>query len=97
MFKGLSVLLASDIGAMVVLLATFNFIGLVRFGDIFADWGQMLSAARNWVIGSRGQPLLYWYTFLPASFAILLFSLGWNLIGDGLRVALDPRARAAQG
>jgi ABC-type dipeptide/oligopeptide/nickel transport system permease subunit len=32
-------------------------------------------------------------TFIPASLAILLFSVGWNLIGDGLRDLLDPRTR----
>jgi len=27
------------------------------------------------------------------SAAIVLFSVGWNLVGDGLRDALDPRLR----
>lgn len=92
--EGLFVLAASDIGAVVVLLATFAFLGFFTspFGFMEADWGQMLSAARNWVINSGGA-LKYWYTFLPVSAAIILFSLGWNLIGDSLRDTLDPYLR----
>jgi peptide/nickel transport system permease protein len=90
--EGLFVMAASDVGAVVVLLATFAFLGLFSspFGFMEADWGQMLSEARNWIINASGGPLAYWYTFLPVSLAIILFSLGWNLIGDGLRDTLDP-------
>jgi peptide/nickel transport system permease protein len=89
--EGLFVMAASDVGAVVVLLATFAFLGLFSspFGFMEADWGQMLSAARNWIVNPGGA-LTYWYTFLPVSLAIILFSLGWNLIGDGLRDTLDP-------
>jgi peptide/nickel transport system permease protein len=89
--EGLFVMAASDVGAVVVLLATFAFLGLFSspFGFMEADWGQMLSVARNWIINPGGA-LTYWYTFLPVSLAIILFSLGWNLIGDGLRDTLDP-------
>jgi peptide/nickel transport system permease protein len=93
--QGLFVLVASDIGAVVVLLATFAFIGLFNppFGFMEADWGQMLSAARGWIIGAGSNVLDYWYTYVPASAAIILFSVGWNLLGDGLRDVLDPRRR----
>jgi ABC-type dipeptide/oligopeptide/nickel transport system permease subunit len=29
------------------------------------------------------------------SLAVVLFSVGWNLVGDGLRDVLDPRLRKA--
>jgi peptide/nickel transport system permease protein len=58
-----------------------------------ADWGQMLNAARDWIIGSPADAFAYWYTYLPVSAAIILFSVGWNLVGDGLREAFDPRLR----
>jgi peptide/nickel transport system permease protein len=93
--QGLFVLAASDVGAVVVLLAAFAFIGLFSpsFGLMEADWGQMLSAARDWIVGSPTNVLNYWYTYLPVSAAIVLFSLGWNLVGDGLRDVVDPKMR----
>jgi len=93
--QGLFVLVASDIGAVVVLLTMFTFIGLVRsaMGSMEADWGQMLSVSRDWIVGSPSNAFEYWYTYVPVSVAILLFSVGWNLIGDGLRDVMDPRLR----
>ena len=93
--EGLFVMAASDIGAVVVLLATFAFLGFFAspFGFMEADWGQMLSAARDWIINPSGGAFKYWYTFLPVSAAIIFFSLGWNLIGDSLRDTLDPYLR----
>lgn len=94
--KGVLVLASSDVGVMVVLVATFNFIGLeVHANQAVADWGQMLRISRNWILGVPGNPLLYWYTFLPAVVAIVLFSGGWSLIGDGLRDVLDPHLRTS--
>jgi peptide/nickel transport system permease protein len=89
------VLLASDVGAAVVWLATFGFIGLIRhdLSMVAADWGRMLSLSRNWIIGSPSEPFKYWHTYVPVSAAIVLFSIGWHLIGDGLRDAFDPRTR----
>ena len=93
--QGLFVLVASDIGAVVVLLTMFTFIGLVRpaMGTMEADWGQMLSVSRDWIVGSPSNAFEYWYTYVPVSVAILLFSIGWNLIGDGMRDVMDPRLR----
>jgi peptide/nickel transport system permease protein len=92
---GLPVLIASDIGMMVVWMAAFNFIGLIRGQKsmMVADWGQMLAFARDWIIGTPANAFAYWYTFIPVSLAIVFFSVGWNLIGDGLRDVFDPRLR----
>jgi peptide/nickel transport system permease protein len=90
--QGLFVLIASDIGAMVVLAAVFTFLGLAGERGL-ADWGWMLNVSRNWIIGTPSNAFKYWYTYLPPSMAIVLFSMGWNLIGDGLRDVLDPRLR----
>ena len=91
--QGLFVLVASDIGAMVALVAVFSFLGLAQgsWGVQLANWGEMLSASRDWIV-TPSNAFEYWYTFLPPSLAIVLFSTGWNLIGDGLRDVLDPRA-----
>jgi peptide/nickel transport system permease protein len=88
--KGLFVLIASDIGAMVVTVAALTFIGLSG-NEPTADWGMILKFARNWVIGAPANAFAYWYTYIPPIVAIVLFSIGWNLIGDGLRDALDPQ------
>jgi len=90
--SGLFVLIASDIGAMVVTVAALTFVGLS--GNVMvADWGLMLQSSRNWIIGTPSNAFEFWYTYLLPSAAIVLFSIGWNLIGDGLREATDPRTR----
>jgi ABC-type dipeptide/oligopeptide/nickel transport system permease subunit len=38
-----------------------------------------------------GNPLTYWWVFLPATLALVLFGIGWNLLGDGLNTLLNPR------
>jgi len=70
--------------------ATLSFLG-VGAPPGYADWGQMISFARNWIIGAQGNPLTYWYTLMIPGIAILLFSLSWNLIGDAFRDILDPK------
>ncbi len=50
------------------------------------EWGAMLSAGRNYVTSS---PQL---ATIPG-LAILLVTIGFNLLGDGLRDALDPRLK----
>jgi peptide/nickel transport system permease protein len=86
------VLAARDVGGMVVLAAAFTFIG---FGDVL-PWAALLVAGRSWIVGPAGNPLTFWWVYLPATLALVLFSVGWNLLGDGLNVALNPRtARTA--
>jgi peptide/nickel transport system permease protein len=77
---------ARDVGSFVILQATFTFIGLT--GN--SPWGFVLAAGRDWVIGPGGNILTYWWTFLPATLAVLLFGITWNLLGDGLSEVLDP-------
>jgi peptide/nickel transport system permease protein len=82
------VLAARDVGSSVILQATITFIGL---GGA-SPWGILLSLGRDWVIGPGGDLLATWWVFLPATLAIVLFGLGWNLVGDGLTEALEPSA-----
>lgn len=81
------VLAARDIGSMVILQATFTFIGL----DGSSTWGEMLNLGKDWVLGPGGGILTYWWVFVPATLALVLFGIGWNLLGDGLSELLDPR------
>jgi peptide/nickel transport system permease protein len=83
------VLAARDVGGMVLLQATFTFIGLG--GESL--WGLLLVRGRDWIIGPGGNILAYWWVFLPATLALILFGVGWDLIGDGLNEVLNPRTR----
>lgn len=82
------VLGARDVGGLVLLQATFTFIGLG--GD--SPWGMLLVRGRDWII-SPGGILTYWWVFVPPALALILFGIGWNLLGDGLNDALNPRER----
>lgn len=81
------VLVARDIGSMVLLQATLTFIG-VSGGSY---WGDLLVQGRNWIMGSGGNPFIYWWVFVPATLALVLFGITWNLLGDGLNDWLNPR------
>ncbi|MBI4062684.1 MAG: ABC transporter permease [Elusimicrobia bacterium] len=81
-----------SMGQVVITAAAFSFVGLgAPVG--YADWGQLISLSRNWIIGSAGNPFGYWYTFFFPATAIFLFVLGWNLTGDAFRDILDPRMK----
>lgn len=81
-----------SMGSIVITFAALSFLG-VGAPSGYADWGQMISYARNWIIGLHGNPLAYWFTVIYPSVAITLFCLAWNLVGDALRDILDPRLR----
>ena len=70
-----------------MLETTFTFIGVG--GSI--PWGVILAASRDWIIGPGGNPLVHWWVFIPATLTIIFFGMGWNILGDGLNDALDPR------
>jgi peptide/nickel transport system permease protein len=79
-----------DIGAIVLAAAALSFLGLGA-PEGYADWGQLTSFARNWIVGPPGNPLKYWYAVTIPGLFILFFVLGWNLLGDAFRDIFDPR------
>jgi len=82
------VLASLAIGDVVLSFAALSFLGIgTEIG--YADWGQVLSFARNWII-SLDQ---YWYIIIWPGLTLVLFVMGWNLLGDALRDVLDPRMR----
>ncbi len=81
-----------NVGSMVITAAFMSFIGLGAPPG-YADWGQMLALARNYIVGPQDDPLKYWYTIVIPGTTMVLFVLAWNLIGDALRDAFDPRQR----
>lgn len=64
--------------------ATLSFLGLGVVPPT-ATWGSMLSEA------ARIYDVAWWYLTFPA-LALLMTTLAFNLLGDSLRDALDPRA-----
>jgi len=66
--------------------AALSFLGLGAPDDSVPEWGQMLGKAQT-VIDSHPQ-LAFW----PAG-AIIVVALGFTLVGESLRDALDPRSR----
>lgn len=67
----------------VMLFATLSFLGLGAQPPA-AEWGLMVSEARRYMHLSAG--ILIW-----PSLAIAIVAVGFNLLGDGLRDALNPR------
>ena len=82
-----------NLGSLVITASSLSFLGLgAPVG--YADWGQMISFARNWMLGTQGNALAYWYTVVYPGGAIVLFVLSWNLIGDAFRDIMDPKVQA---
>jgi peptide/nickel transport system permease protein len=82
------VLASLAIGDVVLSFAALSFLGIgTQVG--YADWGQILSFARNWISSLQ----LYWYIVVWPGLILVLFVMGWNLVGDALRDVLDPRMR----
>ena len=84
------VMASLDVGAVVLSAAALSFLGLGA-PEGYADWGQLTSFARNWIVGPPGDSLKYWYAVTIPGLFILFFVLGWNLLGDAFRDILDPR------
>jgi peptide/nickel transport system permease protein len=82
------VLASLAIGDVVLSFAALSFLGIgVDVG--YADWGQVLAFARNWITSLDD----YWYIIAWPGIALVLYVMGFNLLGDALRDVLDPRMR----
>lgn len=80
------VMAAKDVGAVVVLQSAFNFANLGQGGS---PWSGILIAAKDYLYAPDGL-VKYWWLFVPATVAIVLFGMAWNLLGDGINEALNP-------
>ncbi|WP_147821358.1 ABC transporter permease [Salidesulfovibrio onnuriiensis] len=86
------IMASMDMGSMVISASFMSFVGLGAPKG-YADWGQMVALARNYIVGPPDDPLKFWYTIFFPGLCIILFVLAWNLIGDALRDAFDPKLR----
>ncbi|NPV69331.1 MAG: ABC transporter permease [Firmicutes bacterium] len=76
-----------DFGSVVLTAAALSFLGLGAQPPT-PEWGLMLSTSRNYFFTA------WWYGLFPG-LAIFVTVLVFNLLGDGLREILDPKARRA--
>ncbi|MCL7399837.1 MAG: ABC transporter permease [Thaumarchaeota archaeon] len=81
-----------DIGSIILVAAALSFLGLGP-PEGYADWGQLISLSRNWITGTSTNPFAYWHVYTIPGLFLFLFVMGWNLLGDALRDALDPMLR----
>jgi peptide/nickel transport system permease protein len=77
--------LSLDMAGIIMVAAGLGFLG---FGaqPPSPEWGAMLSSGRHFILDQ-------WWVALFPGLAICFASLGFNLLGDGLRDVLDPKQR----
>ena len=75
------------LGSVIIMEATLSFLGLgVKFP--FASWGNIINDVNNTYVLTT-----YWFIWIPAGLLLLLTVLAFNLVGDGLRDAFDPKMK----
>ena len=75
------------IGGTIITESTLSFLGLgVKFP--FASWGNIINDVNNTFVLTT-----YWFIWIPAGTLLLLTVLAFNLVGDGLRDAFDPKMK----
>ncbi len=73
-----------DMAGVILIAAGLGFLGL-GVQPPMPEWGAMIASGRRFILDQ------WWVAAMPG-FAILIVSLGFNLLGDGLRDVLDPRS-----
>jgi peptide/nickel transport system permease protein len=73
-----------DMAGIIVVAAGLGFLGLGAQPPL-PEWGLMISSGRKFLFDQ------WWVATMPG-LAIFIVSLGFNLLGDGLRDVLDPRS-----
>jgi peptide/nickel transport system permease protein len=81
------VLITMNLGSVVLAEAGLSFLG-IGITPPTPAWGSMINDAKNYLVR---MPLL---SFAPGV-ALMLLVFAFNMIGDGLRDALDPRLRGS--
>ena len=84
-FPPLLVLVTINLGTAVMFEATLSFLG-IGIAPPTAAWGSMVMSGYRFLLKN---PIL---SFAPG-LSIMLLVLGFNMVGDGLRDALDPRLK----
>jgi peptide/nickel transport system permease protein len=75
------------LGSTIITEATLSFLGLgVKFP--FASWGNIINDVNDTFVLTE-----YLFIWVPAGVCLLLTVLAFNLVGDGLRDAFDPKMK----
>jgi peptide/nickel transport system permease protein len=74
-----------DMAGIILTAAGLGFLGLGAQPPQ-PEWGAMIATGRRFIID-------HWWVATMPGIAILVVSLGFNLLGDGLRDVFDPKAR----
>lgn len=74
-----------DMAGIILTAAGLGFLGLGAQPPA-PEWGAMISSGRSYILDQ------WWVATMPG-IAICVASLGFNLLGDGLRDVLDPKQR----
>ena len=83
----LIVTMTMSLGSTIITEATLSFLGLgVKFP--FASWGNIINDVNDTYVLTH-----YWFIWIPAGVCLLLTVLAFNLVGDGLRDAFDPKMK----
>ena len=83
----LIVTMTMGLGSTIITEATLSFLGLgVRFP--FASWGNIINDVNDTFVLTN-----YWFIWIPAGVLLLLTVLAFNIVGDGLRDAFDPKMK----
>ena len=83
----LIVYMTMGLGTTIILEATLSFLGLgVRFP--FASWGNIINDVNDTYVLTN-----YWFIWIPAGVLLLITVLAFNIVGDGLRDAFDPKMK----
>jgi peptide/nickel transport system permease protein len=73
-----------DMAGIILIAAGLGFLGLGAQPPL-PEWGAMISAGRRVLLS-------HWWVATVPGIAIFIVSLGFNLLGDGLRDVLDPKS-----
>ena len=81
----LIVTMTMSLGSTIITEATLSFLGLgVKFP--FASWGNIINVVNDTYVLTN-----YWFIWIPEGVCLLATVLAFNLVGDGLRDAFDPK------
>ena len=72
-----------DMSSIIITAASLGFLGMGAQPPS-PEWGAMIATAKQYM-------LQQWWVAVAPAVAILLASLAFNFLGDGLRDVLDPK------
>ena len=72
-----------DLGSAIIAVASLSFLGLGAQPPT-PDWGLMVNTGKTYFLQH------WWYASFPG-LAIFVLVLGFNLVGDAIREAIDPK------